>query len=222
MRQKMRMAPGQPARPKSVPPPFPEPEQPEARGDETPPSSDSVLREDDIFVYPEAPTGPRPKSIPPPLPAQPGQIAIVEEDDVYEPRRDSVVCEDDIPGGPVHVMYERLKQEDYQGALMAAEAVLAREPDRHDAQECREQCYVALRKLYLSRIGPLHRVPQLSMEPEDVSRRISDRRAESLLAHVDGMRSIGAIVALSELPPVETLRVLSELFLREVIELADD
>lgn len=218
MRHKVRMAPGDPARPKSVPPSLAATE--DGRSEDVPPSSDSVLREDDIFVYPDPPTGPRPKSIPPPLPAQPGQVAIVEEDDVYEPRRDSVVCEDDIPGHPVHVMYARLKCEDFQGALMAAEAVLAREPDRHDAHECREQCHVALRKLYLSRIGALERIPQLSIEPEDVSRRVSDRRVEGLLHHVDGLRSVADIVALSELPPVETLRILSELYLREVIEFA--
>ena len=146
---------------------------------------------------------------------------VLTEGDLHE-ERISFVPEDDIVGGRVHVMYDRLTHDDYAGALMVAESILRGEPDHHDALQCSNMCQIELRKLYVARIGNLERIPQLSVESAELSQRVYDEQAAQLLHFVDGLSRIGTVVDASGLPPVEALRILSELYLRHVIEFEDE
>lgn len=148
------------------------------------------------------------------------QALVTERDDPGD--RISFVPEDDIEGGRLHVMYDRLRQDDYEGARLVAQSILAREPDHHDAWQSLEMCEVELRKLYVSRVGTLERVPQLSVESEELPRRVHDDRAAGLLDLVDGLTPLRALVDQSGMSPVDALGVLSELYLRNVIEFEDE
>jgi hypothetical protein len=204
--------PAEGVRPKSVPPPLPDASPPSAA--QAPPSPDDVLHEEDIHSSPGDVLAAR--VVPPPLPIQ---LSAADDD---APRRDSVVPEDDIIGGRIHVMYDRLAHDDYAGALMVAESLLAREPDHHDARQCRDMCQNELGKLYLSRLGSLSRVPQLSMAPEHAILRVPDPRVDLVLSHVDGLRDLSAVVEASGMSSFEALGLLSELYLRDVIEFEDE
>lgn len=159
---------------------------------------------------------PQRRATPPPLP----QTIVTEHEDPGE--RISYVSEDDIEGGRVHVMYDRLKHDDYSGALLVAESILAREPAHLDAVQCRDMCHAELRKLYLSRMGDLTRIPQLSVEPHELGHLVTDERAARLLELVDGLSSLAVIVERAAMPAIESLGLLSELFLRHVIEFEDE
>lgn len=136
--------------------------------------------------------------------------------------RISFVPEDDIEGGRLFVMFDRLKHDDYQGAFLVAQSLLAQDPVHHDALQCREMCMAELRRLYISRVGNLDRVPQLAVEPELVPRYVSDEKERHLLERVDGLNPLAAIIERSELSPLEALGLLSELYLRHVIEFEDE
>ncbi len=157
-----------------------------------------------------------PSSLPPPLPP----TRVTEREDAGD--RVSFVPEDDIEGGRLHVMYDRLKHDDYEGARLVAQSILAQEPDHHDAWQCLEMCEVELRKLYTSRVGTLDRVPQLSVEYEELTHRVSDERAAGLLERVDGLTPLRALIDQSGMSPVDALGILSELFLRHVVEFEDE
>lgn len=150
------------------------------------------------------------RAIPPPLPAPP------------RPGRESFVSEDDIVGGRIHVLYDRLAHDDYAGGLLVADRLLAREPDNRDAQQCRDMCVTELTKLYVSRIGSLDRVPQLSVEADQIRPAVVGVPASRVLRHVNGLKTVEAIVAASRVPRVEALRQLSEAYLGELIEFADE
>ncbi|MBK8995715.1 MAG: hypothetical protein IPM35_08205 [Myxococcales bacterium] len=122
--------------------------------------------------------------------------------EVDEPEeRISFVPEDDIEGGRLHVMYERLRHDDYAGAQLVAQSILEREPDNHDdARQCLEMCTVELRKLYLSRVGDLGRIPSSPSKREDLPQRVSDERATHLLQLVNGLTPLATIVEASGLP----------------------
>lgn len=160
--------------------------------------------------------GHRPRSTPPPLPT----TVITEQ--VDDDDRVSLVPEDDIVGGRLHVMYDRLAHDDYAGARLVAESLLDREPDHHDALQCLDMCHTALQKLYLSRLGELDRIPQLSIEPEQLSARVTDERALQVLQLVNGLRPLGSIADAASTSRLEALRILSELFLSHVIEFEDE
>jgi len=136
--------------------------------------------------------------------------------------RISFVPEDDIEGGRLFVMFDRLKHDDYEGAFLVAQSLLALEPHHRDALQCRDMCIRELQRLYIARVGNLDRVPQLAVEPERVAHYVSDEKARHLLEHVDGIKPLGAIIERSELPPVEALGLLTGLYLRHVVEFEDE
>jgi hypothetical protein len=128
--------------------------------------------------------------------------------------RISFVPEDDIEGGRLHVMYDRLRHDDYAGALLVAESILFREPGHHDAVQCREMCHSELRKLYVSRLVSLDRVPQIAMDEGTLAVHVQDARAIA--------SPLGTIVERSGMVELEALGLLSALFLRHVIEFEDE
>jgi hypothetical protein len=163
---------------------------------------------DSEFDHTPAPVSSRPpRSAPPPLPESASQIppARAAADDAF-----------------AESMLERLAASDYQGALLAADALLEYRPRDQDALDCALMARTELRKLYVARLGSLEAVPHVAMGPDAIfTLKSLDFRAGYLLSRVDGQASIHEIVEGGSLPSLEALGVLSELFLRRVIVLDD-
>jgi hypothetical protein len=144
-----------------------------------------------------------PRSVPPPLPESAShlQSARVVEDDAL-----------------ADTMLERLAAADYEGAIMAAEALLEYRPRDRDALDAAQIAKTELRKVYVARLGSLDRVPHIVMGPDAIfALKSLDFRAGFLLSRVDGLASIYEIVEGASIPSLEALGILSELYLRRVI-----
>ena len=117
---------------------------------------------------------------------------------------------------------ERLAAGDYEGAFIAAEALLEYRPRDQDALDCAQIARSELRKVYAGRFGSLNRVPHVTMGPDAIfSLKSVDFRAGFLLSRIDGFTSLHEIVESGSIPSLEALRILSELLLRRVIAFAD-
>jgi hypothetical protein len=115
-------------------------------------------------------------------------------------------------------MLERLAAADYEGAVLAAHALLEYRPRDQDAIDCATIAQGELRKTYVARLGSVERVPVVAMGPDAIFALQSlDFRAGYLLSRVDRVRTIHEIIESGSIPSLEALRILSELYLRRVI-----
>jgi hypothetical protein len=114
-------------------------------------------------------------------------------------------------------MFERLAASDYTGALIAAETLLLHQPQHADALDCAKIARSELRKVYLGRLGSLDQVPSLRVAPQGLLALSLDFRAGFLLSRVDKKTTLRAIVDGCGLPALDSLRILSELYLQRVI-----
>src|SRR5678815_5622659 len=117
------------------------------------------------------------------------------------------------------IMMERLVASDYAAALRIAEAILRRDPDNDDALQASAICKSELRSVYLARLGHGARVPRIAACAEELREIPLDPQSGLVLSLIDGRRTIDEIVAAGRVPPLEALRVLSELFLDSVVVL---
>lgn len=114
-------------------------------------------------------------------------------------------------------MNDRISLGDYTGALEIAEKLLEIDPDDQPVQVCAESCRGILKQMYITRIGPLERVP-IVMVARDQLRWLSiDHRAGFVLSLVDGVSSVEMILDVSGMPELDTLRILSELAQQRII-----
>jgi len=114
-------------------------------------------------------------------------------------------------------MNDRVSLGDYTGALAIAEKLLASDPGNVAVQACAENCRTVLRQMYVTKIGPLDRVPTVAV-PRDQLRWLSiDHRAGFVLSLVDGVSSLEMILDVSGMPELDTLRILSELAQQRII-----
>jgi hypothetical protein len=144
-----------------------------------------------------------PRSTPPPLPRSATRIpaARLAADDAF-----------------AESMLERLAAGDYEGARLAAHALLEYRPRDQDALDCAQIAESELRRLYATRLGSLTGVPYVAMGPDAIlALPALDSRAGFLLSRVDGVTSVHDLVDAAFVPALEALRILSELFLRRVI-----
>jgi len=119
-------------------------------------------------------------------------------------------------------MMERLASGDSLGALIAAEALLEYRPFDADALDTAQMARAELRKVYIARLGSLERIPKLSMPLEALLVHTGlEARAAFVLARVDGVASVRAIVEGAGMHATDALRVLSELFLRRAVAFDD-
>src|SRR5215471_17373519 len=145
----------------------------------------------------------QPRSVPPPLPESASHL---------QPARAAA------DAALADTMLERLAAGDYDGAVMAAEALLEYRPRDRDALDVAQIAETELRRVYLARLGSLERVPHVVMGPDAIFALTSlDFRAGFLLSRVNGLASICEIVDGASIPSREALRILSELYLRRVI-----
>ena len=122
------------------------------------------------------------------------------------------------PAPPTHEeMNDRVALGDYTGALEVAEKLQVIFPYDDDAKACAEQCRTVLRQMYLTRVGPLDRVP-IVMVARDQLRWLSiDHRTGFVLSLVDGVSSLEMILDVSGMPELDALRILSELAQQRII-----
>lgn len=154
------------------------------------------------MMFDPAPSSREPKSQPPPLPEE-ASFASTERATADADAADRMI--------------ERLAASDYAGALTAAEALLLHQPLCADALECAEMARSELRRLYVARLGSLDRVPFMAMGLHGLMALSLDFRAGFVLSRVDRKTSLGRIAEECGLPPLDALRLLSELYLQRVI-----
>jgi hypothetical protein len=154
---------------------------------------------------------PRPRSVPPLLPGS------------QAPRPRSAPPP---PGSPPEPT-ERLAMaralfdvDDDWGALLACDAVLERDPGRAEALGLRERCGERLERAFLLRLGSFDRVPRLVAREAGLPPAAVDPLAGLVLAQIDGVRSVAAIAGSAVLPRLHTLRILSELWLRGLVDVS--
>jgi hypothetical protein len=118
----------------------------------------------------------------------------------------------------VETMLEMLMRSDYEGARIAADAVLRADPHDADARQCSEMAARELRKLYQARIGVLTRIPR-PVRPREGTPPFVDARARLLMGAMDGTTTVAALVDSGALAPLDALRIVSELVLEGIVVL---
>lgn len=114
-------------------------------------------------------------------------------------------------------MNDRIALGDYSGALEIAEQLLETDPTNEPVRVCAESCRGILKQMYITRIGPLDRVP-IVMVARDQMRWLSiDHRAGFVLSLVDGVSSLEMILDVSGMAVLDALRILSELAQQRII-----
>ena len=114
-------------------------------------------------------------------------------------------------------MNDRIALGDYSGALEVAEQLLETDPANEPVRVCAESCRGILKQMYITRIGPLDRVP-IVMVARDQMRWLSiDHRAGFVLSLVDGVSSLEMILDVSGMAVLDALRILSELAQQRII-----
>lgn len=121
------------------------------------------------------------------------------------------------PKPPAEEMAERLSLGDYTGALRLAEDVLAAEPEHAAALETADTCREVLRKMYAARIGPLDRIPNVTVARDQMRWLSIDHRAGFVLSLVDGVSTVEMLLDVSGMPTLDALRILSELVQQRII-----
>jgi tetratricopeptide (TPR) repeat protein len=180
---------------------------------------DSVLKFDEITTVDSAPmSGVLPKRTDPPT------VAVSEADirpTVRPPNHDEDVLAiswgSAIDTVRVHDqafdrkrLYETYLASDYRGALALAEELLARRPDDAMAIAIRSECEAAIE---------LRSSVPVAADPEVVAAAELDPKSASLLARVDGVSSVEAIAASSDMPEADALRLVETLLARGLLRL---
>lgn len=113
------------------------------------------------------------------------------------------------------VMLQRLAAGDYDGALFAADAILRRDATHADARQCADIAGSELRRVYLARLGSVGRAPRRVAIPDAAPP--LDAPTRLVLSQVDGAATIDEIVDSGLLSRHDTLRILSEAYLRGLV-----
>jgi hypothetical protein len=114
-------------------------------------------------------------------------------------------------------MRDRFSLGDYTGALAIAERVLETDATNAEANRCAEECRAKLIQMYAARVGPLDRVPIVTVAREQLRWLSIDHRAGFLLSHIDGVSSLEMILDVSGMPLLDALKILAELSQQKVI-----
>jgi hypothetical protein len=117
----------------------------------------------------------------------------------------------------VREMRDRYSLGDYTGALVLAEGLLEDLPTNGEVKDCAENCRNVLRQMYTARIGPLDRVPVVTVARDQLRWLSIDHRAGFVLSHIDGVSSLEMILDVSGMPLLDALRILCELAQQRII-----
>lgn len=119
----------------------------------------------------------------------------------------------------VETMLEMLLRSDYEGARIAAGAVLRADPHDADALQTSDIAASELRKLYQARVGSLTRIPRPVRPRQGTPSPYIDARARILMGSMDGVATLAQIVDSGALAPLDALRIVSELVLEGLVVL---
>jgi hypothetical protein len=114
-------------------------------------------------------------------------------------------------------MRVRFARKDYGGALAIAEVIIAVGGESADAKACADACRATLVSACIETIGSLERVPTLVAPLAQIDASSVDHRAGFVLPQIDGATSLGAILDVSGMPSIDTLRIVRELVRRGII-----
>jgi len=114
-------------------------------------------------------------------------------------------------------MNDRVSLGDYTGALAVAEKLQAIDAGDEAAKACAAQCRGVLRQMYLTRVGPLDRVPIVMVARDQLRWLTIDHRTGFVLSLVDGVSSLEMILDVSGMPELDALRILSELAQQRIL-----
>jgi hypothetical protein len=117
----------------------------------------------------------------------------------------------------VREMRDRYSLGDYTGALVLAEGLIEDVPQNVEVKDCAENCRNILRQMYTARIGPLDRVPVVTVARDQLRWLSIDHRAGFVLSHIDGVSSLEMILDVSGMPLLDALRILCELAQQRII-----
>lgn len=159
---------------------------------------------------------PSEKDDPPPSGKKTTPPPAMVEDPAFLARAKKKSIRQDVPPTEEE-MNERVALGDYTGALAIAEKLLADDPRNATISGVADNCRTVLRQMYITKIGPMDRVPMV-MVPRDQLRWLSiDHRAGFVLSLVDGVSSLEMILDVSGMPELDTLRILTELSQQRII-----
>ncbi len=109
-------------------------------------------------------------------------------------------------------------ENNFEAAMVMAEALLERDPSHTAARDCLERCDFMLVTSYTTELVQTHRVPVRTAEPPPGLPPFQPH-VQTVLALVDGKRTAEEILVASGLGKLECLRALAELALLHVIDL---
>src|SRR5690606_22276529 len=116
-------------------------------------------------------------------------------------------------------MKDRYALGDYTGALVAAEDILARQPEHLEALHYAERCREVLTQMYSARLGSLAQTVVIAIPNDEIRWLSLDHRAGFLLSLVDGTLTIEEILDISGMSRLDALRVIFTLVDPRVITL---
>jgi hypothetical protein len=160
-----------------------------------------------------------PSNLPPP-PSKATEVSPAPRDAEQNAQPDAPGRAERSPEGPPPTereMNDRVSVGDYTGALAIAERLLAIDPDNLPASACADTCRSILRQMYATRLGPLDRVPIVTVSRDQLKWLTIDHRAGFVLSLVDGVSSLEMILDVSGMPELDALRILAELAQQRII-----
>lgn len=114
-------------------------------------------------------------------------------------------------------MKARFAGGDFSGALLFAEAVLAADPSHEDASLYASSCRVGLAEAYLAEVGTRASVPFVTAGAGALIAHDLDPEHGFVVSQIDGMATIDELIDVCGKPEHETLRVLHDLWRRDVV-----
>ena len=111
----------------------------------------------------------------------------------------------------------RYQLHDFQGALDALEEISADSPEHTEARNLIASSRQQMLRMYESKIGDFDQIPEVLISNEEVIWLNLNHRAGFILSQIDGAVTYDDIIALSGMPRLDTVRILSELIGDKVI-----
>jgi hypothetical protein len=108
---------------------------------------------------------------------------------------------------------------DFSGALVAAEVLLAHDPEDAEANRYAQSCRDVLTQMFAARLAPLDRLVTVAISAEQIRWLSLDHKSGFLLSLVDGNCSIEELLDISGMPRLDALRILLTLSQQKVIAL---